>query len=179
MNFTVEAALVAQARADADALDELIRKIWPEVYRVALGILRHPVHAEDAAQEACAAIARALPNLNNDAAFYGWMYRITGRCAVAAAKARARTDTVDCGRGSSTGDIDAVLDLRGALAQLPAVQRSAVILHYYAGLSSGEIGAALGVPAATVRFHLMLARRRLRASLRSGVMSTKETCTDV
>ena len=57
------------------------------------------------------------------------------------------------------------LDLYNALAALPHKWRGAVILHYYAGLNSGEIAAATGLPRSTIRFHLMLARKRLRKAL--------------
>ncbi|MDQ6932923.1 MAG: ECF-type sigma factor [Candidatus Eremiobacteraeota bacterium] len=57
------------------------------------------------------------------------------------------------------------MDLYNALAALPHVQRGAIILRYYAGLNSGEIAAAMRLPSSTVRFHLMLARRRLRKAL--------------
>jgi RNA polymerase sigma factor (sigma-70 family) len=57
------------------------------------------------------------------------------------------------------------LDLSRALRNLPAEQRAVVLLHYYAGLSSREISVAACLPAGTVRFHLMLARRALRRAL--------------
>jgi DNA-directed RNA polymerase specialized sigma24 family protein len=38
-------------------------------------------------------------------------------------------------------------------------------LHYYGGLNSVEIGAALGIAPVTVRFHLMRARAALRKAL--------------
>jgi len=51
------------------------------------------------------------------------------------------------------------------IAALPLEQRAAVVLHYYVGLKSSEIAAATGLPASTIRFHLMLARRALRKTL--------------
>jgi RNA polymerase sigma-70 factor (ECF subfamily) len=53
------------------------------------------------------------------------------------------------------------LDVALALGALPLALREPVVLHYLDGLTSAEIGAALGMPAATIRFRLMLARRRL------------------
>ncbi len=40
-----------------------------------------------------------------------------------------------------------------------------MVLHYYAGFRSSEIAEAVGIPAATVRFHLMTARRALQRIL--------------
>jgi RNA polymerase sigma-70 factor (ECF subfamily) len=147
-------------------MDALIAHLWPEVFRVALGIVRDRAAAEDAAQDACASIARSLPALRDDRAFYGWMYRIAGRCAVDYAKRQSRETSLPDGPATQS-DPDGAIDLRTAIARLPLGQRSAVVLHYFAGLSSGEIAAVLGTPSPTVRFHLMLARKALRRNLRT------------
>ena len=65
-------------------------------------------------------------------------------------------------------DCTDALDLYNALAELPFVQRGAILLHYYGGLTSKEIAAATGLPASTIRFHLMLARKTLRRALTTG-----------
>jgi len=57
------------------------------------------------------------------------------------------------------------LDLEAAIAQLPAPWREALTLTYVGGLTSEEAGVALDLPAATVRYHLMLARQRLAERL--------------
>jgi RNA polymerase sigma factor (sigma-70 family) len=59
------------------------------------------------------------------------------------------------------------LDLHNALSTLSPTQRAVALLHYYAGLNSTEIAAAIGVSPSTVRFHLMLARKALRKALSS------------
>jgi len=48
---------------------------------------------------------------------------------------------------------------------LPEPLRLALELYYFVGLTSGEVGRAMAVPAATVRFRLMMARHRLRPLL--------------
>ncbi|SHM98565.1 SigE family RNA polymerase sigma factor [Cryptosporangium aurantiacum] len=55
---------------------------------------------------------------------------------------------------ASTGpDPAATLALRAALATLPAKQRAALVLRYYADLSVDETAEALGCPANTVKSH--------------------------
>jgi RNA polymerase sigma-70 factor (ECF subfamily) len=61
----------------------------------------------------------------------------------------------------SADDLDRADALREAMATLPAGQRRAVFLHYYAGLPAGQIGDQAG--AARVSLHK--ARRRLREYL--------------
>jgi RNA polymerase sigma-70 factor (ECF subfamily) len=52
-----------------------------------------------------------------------------------------------------------------AIGQLPEEQRVAVTMAATSGLTSAQIGTALGVPAGTVRYRLSLARRTLGAAL--------------
>jgi RNA polymerase sigma-70 factor (ECF subfamily) len=166
MGFSVDPELVLEAQGEAAALDRLITALWPEAYRVALGVLHDRGLAEDAAQDACAAIAAGLPRLRSTEAFYAWMYRIIARTAIVVAKRSKRAAALE----SPAEPIDRPnfvdgIDILAAIAALPLSQRSAVILYYYSGLTSREIAETLGVPAATVRFHLMLARRSLRSAL--------------
>jgi len=66
------------------------------------------------------------------------------------------------------GDRDAALDLEAAIARLPAEQREALALSALGGLTSAEIGEALGRPAGTVRYLLSLARKTLSEQLGVG-----------
>jgi RNA polymerase sigma factor (sigma-70 family) len=68
---------------------------------------------------------------------------------------------------SATPLTDALVrvDIFRALGALPARQRAAIALHYYADRNSREIAEILGTPEGTVRYHLSLARRRLESLL--------------
>jgi RNA polymerase sigma-70 factor (ECF subfamily) len=165
-------ATVERARSDAGALDALIGAVWPEAYRLALTVLRDHGLAEDAAQEACAAIVRFLPSLKDPGAFRTWSYKIIARHALDAARRRPRTTDLDtlCAHAIDSERSDA-LDLYAGLAALTPLQRTTILLHYYAGLRSQEIGEAIGIPPSTVRFHLMLARRALRKALGAATLN--------
>src|SRR6202163_5137973 len=95
MGFTVDPSLVRDAQRGGAALESLLVALWPQAYRVAFGVLHDRGMAEDAAQEACASIARGLPALRSGAAFYSWMYRIIVRHATVSAKRREDTTTLD------------------------------------------------------------------------------------
>jgi RNA polymerase sigma-70 factor (ECF subfamily) len=166
VGFSVSPDLVLQAQHDDAALEGLLTLLWPEAYRVAFGVLHDRGLAEDAAQEACASIARALPVLRSNNAFYTWAYRIIVRHATVSAKRRRKMLELDTSAESPTASSeDERLDLLDAIAALPIQQRTVVVLRYYTGFNSSEIAAVLRVPAPTVRFNLMLARRALRAAL--------------
>ncbi len=68
---------------NAAALEALLVAAWPHAYRIALSILRHPMAAEDAAQEACARVVLAITQLRSRQAFGVWFYRVVVREALA------------------------------------------------------------------------------------------------
>ena len=164
--MNVDGDLVERARGGGDAIEALIEAVWPEAYRVARTILGDMGHAEDAAQEACARMARSLSELRDAGAFRTWMYRIVVNEALAVVRARRPALPLDDVAESGVAfDRSDALDLHAALASLPAARRAVVVLRYHCGFSSREIAAAMGLAAPTVRFHLMMARRALRRAL--------------
>jgi RNA polymerase sigma-70 factor, ECF subfamily len=58
-----------------------------------------------------------------------------------------------------------VVDLRRALAALPARQREAVVLRYYLDLDVADVAAAMRVAEGTVKTNLHRARRSLAQAL--------------
>jgi len=157
--------LVDEARHDGSSLERLIAEVWPQAYRLAFSILHDRGLAEDAAQEACASIARALPALRVPATFPSWSYRIVVNRALSTARKRPSCQPLEAADSGAAVDPSGDLDMRAALAKLTVRQRAIVLLHYYAGFRSSEIAEAVGVPPTTVRFHLMTARRALQRAL--------------
>jgi RNA polymerase sigma-70 factor, ECF subfamily len=176
----IERGIIERARGGGDALEALVAALWPEAFRLAFAVLRDHGLAEDAAQEACAAVARSLPSLKSSAAFGAWSRRIVVRHALMAARRRPHVGSLDrlAPRGAENDRSDA-LDLYEALAGLTPLQRALILLHYYAGLQSAEIAAAVSLPGSTVRFHLMRARRALRRKLESPSRAHGEVLIDV
>ena len=166
MPLSLKAALVERARAGGSDLEQLIAAVWPDAYRIAFAILRDAGLAEDAAQEACATVARSLQTLRNADFFGSWSYKIIVNEALTTARRWPPMETLSAaGARIVNSDRSDALDLYHALTALPLEQRAAILLHYYAGLNSGEIAEATGIASSTVRFHLMLARRALRKAL--------------
>jgi RNA polymerase sigma-70 factor (ECF subfamily) len=180
VNDLARLSALAQAASNGNdaAQEALVRVIWPNAYRIAWSILGERGAAEDAAQAACAAMCAKLSTLSDSRAFAGWAYRIVVSHARDLARARNRLqlrETVgydEVTAASRSYDPSDRIDLACAIARLPEVLRLPLELHYFVGLNSREVGTALGVPAATVRFRLMVARRRLRPLLCDGTRSS-------
>lgn len=180
MALTVDPALVESAKNVDVSLERLIEAVWPEAYRLAASILRDRTLAEDVAQEACATMARSLHALKDPRTFSSWVYRIVTNQAISAARKRRPTVPIDAAPDPGTQfDSSDAIDLYNALATLPIDQRAAIVLHYYGGLNSFEIAAALGIAAPTVRFRMMLARRALAKALAFPTHSPNEVLSHV
>lgn len=163
--------VVAARSGDREALDRLLKALWPIAFRTCYGITRNRAIAEDASQDALAVVCSTLSSLRDDAAVTGWFYRIVTRAARQALRRERRPlpTAVDNFGAAPTDRID----LLRALDRLTLAQREVVVLHYYADLAAAEIARSLGVPSATIRFRLMTARRAMRV-----VLSDPATTTD-
>jgi RNA polymerase sigma-70 factor (ECF subfamily) len=138
-----------------------------------------PTEAEDAAQEALLRAWRAAATLREGDTVRAWLLRITAnachdwRRGRAGAWARLTTTLPD-----DTGETEALaapdadpgssaavtrLDLRQQVNVLADDLRAVVVLRFYTGLNATEIGAALDIPASTVRTRLQRALAQLRA----------------
>jgi RNA polymerase sigma factor (sigma-70 family) len=162
------ATIDAAQHGDAQALESLIATAWPHAFRIAFSMLRHPMSAEDAAQDACARVVHALPGLRSSAAFGLWFYRLVVREVLIHERRRRVHEPLDpLALPSDSGLTDALvrLDVLDALGTLPPKQRAVIALHYYADLSSREIAGVLGIPDGTVRYLLSLARKQLETAL--------------
>jgi RNA polymerase sigma-70 factor, ECF subfamily len=137
--------------------------------------------AEDAAQEAVVRAWRAWPALRDRSSARAWLISITvnvcrdwlrGRFGARRRLTESLNGADDEPRPIAQLDADpgasdyaAALDLRHAITMLDDELRAIVALRYYAGMDSTTIGAALGMPAATIRTKLRRALSQLRERL--------------
>jgi RNA polymerase sigma-70 factor (ECF subfamily) len=164
MATPVPTELVDAARTGGrDEIELLLRTVWPDAYRLARAIVGEGQTAEDAAQEACIIVYRTIASLRSSAAFRTWFYRIVVREAAELKRRRSRTEPAEA--TAIAADQTAPIDVWRALSALSQKLREVVVLRYFEDLSSPEIAAVLGIPEGTVRFRLMIARRRLRPLL--------------
>jgi len=170
--------LVRLARdGDPVAFRLLVERHQPMVRARAVGLCANASDVDDIMQEAFLRAFIALDRLREPDRFAGWLAGIV----LNVCRGLRRRDPVTLLPDSpeplpasafpvqpasangqpSADDLDRADALREAMATLPAGQRRAVFLHYYAGLPAGQIGHQAG--AARVSLHK--ARRRLREYL--------------
>jgi RNA polymerase sigma-70 factor (ECF subfamily) len=148
--------------------------------------LGNPDEAQDVCQETLLKAYRNIRRLRDGGKFKAWIHHIAlnlCRDRFRAAKARGETvvleeATLRDRRGSggqvlapATDEQAERIDLQGVLSsllrELPAEQRTSILLREYQGFTSEEIGEIMGVPAATVRTRIYYGLRTLRKALRN------------
>lgn len=137
------------------------------VYRLALCRLQNAADAEDVYQDVFLRLLEQRSGPWDRERLKAWLIRTAlNRCADLG-RLRRRRGTLPLEEVPDlSGPVDeTAAELWDAVARLPEKLRTAVHLFYGEGYESGEIGALLGVPAATVRSRLRRARAELRTVL--------------
>lgn len=150
----------AARRGRRPDIEALIEAVWGDAFRIALSVVRDRTLAEDAAQEACAILFRSIRTLRSREAFRAWFFRIVMREALRLERKAAPLYEI-CEDAGGLNGAEIRADVRDALFRLPQRQRAALVLHYYADLTSPQIAAILAIPDSSVRFHIMRAKRSL------------------
>jgi len=161
--------LVRLARdGDQVAFRLLIERHQPMVLARASRLCANPSDVDDIMQEAFLRAFIALDQLRDPDRFAGWLAGIAANVCRGLWRRGQLTLVPDWpellhpAAGDalpSAEDLDRTEALRAAVADLPAGQRRAVTLHYYAGLPPAQIAD----PAGAARASLHKARLRLRA----------------
>lgn len=141
-------------------LERVYREDGARLWRSLLGFTGDPDLAKDAMAEAFAqALGRGDALRHHDR----WVWRAAFRIAAGQMQQRARLRPLE--DDHSYAMAEPPTDLLRALRQLSPKQRAVIVLRFYSGYSSREVGAILGSTSGTVRMHLSQGRRRLRQLL--------------
>jgi RNA polymerase sigma-70 factor (ECF subfamily) len=181
-------ALLARSAAHGDraACDELIRRYQDRIYSVAYGFVRNREEALDITQETFLQMLEGLPAFREQASFFTWLHRIAMNRCIDWGRSRRRRpppvsldDLVEDGwlepsdaRAASRPDQVLMArelngQIRAAIAAVPEVFRSVVVLADLEGLSILEIADRLCCPINTVKTRLHRGRRFVRQRLQT------------
>jgi RNA polymerase sigma-70 factor (ECF subfamily) len=166
------------ASGDEVAFAELYDLTLRRVYGTVLRVLRSPEHAEEVTQEVYVDIWRQAPRYALEkGSVMGWIATMAHRRAVD----RVRSVSSEIARDEryaysgqeresdevweSVAQQHDVERVRGAIATLTPIQKQAVQLAYYDGLSQSQISDALHLPLGTVKTRLRDGLIRLRDCL--------------
>lgn len=136
------------------------------MYRLAMSIVGNTSDAADAAQQAILIAYQHRSSLRQKESFRPWLMRILTRECYAIVRQRKRLTTLDdLPEQSCSGDREEGQELWQAVCDLNESLRSVVVLYYYEGFQSKEIGEMLGISQDAVKARLSRARKHLRVLL--------------
>jgi RNA polymerase sigma-70 factor (ECF subfamily) len=181
-----EHQLIEAARAGRrGAVEALLQRHEPRIYRFALRMCGQPEDARDVLQETLIAAYKGLGDFRGDASLSTWLFQVARSFCSKARRTRAgqpqsmeSLDTPEAGKlalpetespderaeSRETGEV-----LRAALATLPANYREVLLLKDVEGLSAEEVADVLGEKVPAVKSRLHRARLELRKLL-TGVL---------
>ena len=169
--------LVERARRkDAQAFTTLIRLYERVALSVAFGVVGDSAAAGDITQDAFLRAWERLGDLREPERFGTWLCGIVRNLAVDAIRRRRPTEPLAGQEPASmerwthdpvdeAGRRERHARVAAAIEALDEVSRPVVVLRYYEGLSSKQIGELLEVTPAAVDMRLSRARKQLRVLL--------------
>jgi len=181
-----ETRLVSELQAGSDtAFDWLVTYYHASVYNVIYGILSDRADATDVTQEVFLKAFRGIGGFRQGSSLKTWLYRIAVRESLNHRRWWHRHCRNEVSLDASLREDQAVTQIEdlsatpferlaaretqsavhNALAELPDVYRSAVILRDLEGLSYEEVAEVLETSVATVKTRILRGRRALRKLL--------------
>jgi RNA polymerase sigma-70 factor, ECF subfamily len=166
------------ATGDQTVFGELYELTSRRVYGIVLKVLRSPDQAQEVTQEVYVEVWKQASTYKPDrGSVIAWMATMAHRRAVD----RVRSVTSEVARDERYAFIDQdresdevwdsvaqqydVERVRGALTHLTAIQRQAIQLAYYEGLTQSQIATKLRLPLGTVKTRIRDGLRRLGEAL--------------
>jgi RNA polymerase sigma-70 factor (ECF subfamily) len=180
------AAMARLASGEDRALNELMERHAPSVFRFLCGMLGNEDDANDLAQETFVRVYRARDRFHPEQRFSAWLFTIAGNLARNHLRWRARhpsfsLDAADEATGQSLGDSlpapegdpghaaaagEQAETVRRAVQQLPEDLREAIVLCEWEDLTVAEAAVILDTTPKAVESRLYRARQILRERLK-------------
>ena len=189
-NYDLILRCQAGLRPDRSAFAVLLRRYQPHVDRVLYHLAPDWQDRADLAQEVWIRVYRNIKRLNQPVKFQGWLSRIATNLFYDELRKRKRTSSplsLDAPRSVEDGEMDWEIagdnpgpeedlttrefyeQLRLAIADLPEVFRTTIVLREIEGMPYEEIAEITGVSLGTVKSRIARARQRLQSQLQSYI----------
>ena len=198
-----EELLTGARQGDAAALEALLVRYQPHIYRFGLRMCGNVEDAGDVAQESLLSMARSVRNFRGDSSVSSWLYTIARRFCIKKRRrskfAPAREESLDTPGTTAAQQLadpgpspeqtasnrELATALTHAIDALDPPQREVLVLRDIEGLSAPEVAKILGLSVDAVKSRLHRARIAIREELapmlgRLAIESPRgATCPDV
>ena len=161
-----------------EALRQELVSLLPRFRRFARSLARDPDSADDIVQAACQRALERLDQVREGTRLDSWIYRIIytrwidklrrGKTRTANLQVITNEDDPTTADGRSMSDLTVALDIKKALASLPAEHHAALTLVSVEGNTYKEAASVLNVPLGTVASRVARGRTMLGKLLVHG-----------
>lgn len=183
-DFSDEQLMARAAAGDAGALETLYERYAPAVMGLALKLVGDRAAAEEVVQETFWRVWRSADSFRPQrGAFPGWLFGIVRNLSVDFFRRRKvrpqpalddaeqqridRTPAPDSDVAEAAWIAIKRTQVRAALNELPAAQRTVIEMAYFRGMTRQEIAEATGEPLGTIHTRARLALQKLREALQA------------
>lgn len=160
---------VAELHPGSLGFDAFLRERAGRLWRAAWLLTGDAQHAEDLVQTALVKTFGRYPAMNDDDHYEAYVRQTIHRTFVSWWRRRSwRGEVASDSTADAAGralDPDVSMDVARALAELPRMQRSVVVLRYFEDRPVAEVAALLGISEGTVKSYAHRACESLRGSL--------------
>ena len=167
----------AAIHGDRDAFEMIIRTHSRALFAIAYSILQNREEAEDAVQDALIKAWKSRWRVRDPEKFPAWLCQITRHRARDAYRKRRPVprDLEGAAPSAPTSSANDVLDhqLHSALATLPELHRSALMLRYFEEMDYASIEKLLGLTNGALRGILGRALASMRKQLKPALASQR------
>lgn len=179
MDQSDEELVAAVQSGDERALEALLARFQPHIYRFGMRMCRNPSDAEDVLQETLLAASRSVQGFRGASSLTTWLFTIARSFCIkkrrkeAAAQRAGAADDSTLDRILGVPDASARPDdiaasrqalgvLERAIADLPPKYREVLLLRDVEGLTAPQVAEVLGAGVPAVKTRLHRARKMLR-----------------
>ncbi len=187
MERVADSVLQSAQDGDAGAFEAVVEAYQDQVFTLAFRLLSDPVEAEDAVQETFLRVYTHLPRYDWKFKFTTWLYRIATNICIDHLRRRRPESSLDCEAEGCDGGVALFLrdrlaagdptpeqammrsetcnEVQRALADLPPLYRTVLVLRYIQELSLQEISDILHIPITTVKTRIHRGREGMKQLL--------------
>jgi RNA polymerase sigma-70 factor (ECF subfamily) len=188
MNGNNERLIARLRRKDSDAVQEIVDRFAPQIYRLAFGITRSPMEAQDVTQDVFITVIRRIEDFRGKSSIQTWIYRIAVNASldrVRAIQRRKESMGIDeylptfTSEGKIADELvdwseepldhllseEALLKIQEGIEALPEELRVALVMKDVEGFPLKEIADILELSLPAVKSRVHRARLALRGIL--------------
>jgi RNA polymerase sigma-70 factor (ECF subfamily) len=157
---------------DDKAFDRLYEKYRIPVYSICYRYTRNEADARDLIQEIFIKVYNNIKKFNERSKFFTWLYRITINTCISFVRKNSSSRPIHTSISTSMSldkRVRMKIAIDNALAQLPARQRCAFVLHHYEGYTFEETGKIMKISTGAAKANHFQAIRKLRKFLKDWI----------